>query len=158
MRNWTWIGSALVLATLYGCNGDAQRDAKREQDRAEMKLEDAERQRDANEAQIDQLKVQLDAATKDDQQAKADLDDKSAKLQKATDDLAAAQSNQSTASDEATKKLVESNNALRTQLLDLQTKEMQATDESVKLTQEITELREQLASKGTTAATTEPAK
>jgi len=98
MRTWMWLAFALVLAGLYGCNSDAKRDAKRDQDRAAIELANAEREQDADKAQIDDL---------------------------------------------------------RTQLQDLQTKETAENDQNAKLTQEIEQLREQLAAK---SASTEPAK
>ncbi len=150
------IAAPLLACGSLGCNGDAQRDAKLEQDRTQLQLISAERDRDNARAQLDQLKAQLDAATRDAQQAHSDLDDKTAKLQKANDDLAAAQTAQTNSHDDAMRKLVDANNALRQQLLDLQAKAMDATDQNLKLTAEIDRLRTQLA--GKSAPTTDPNK
>jgi predicted RNase H-like nuclease (RuvC/YqgF family) len=71
-----WLALALVLAGLYGCSGDAQRDAKRAQDRSAIQLADAQRQHDADTAQVVDLKAQL----QDLQSKNAAATDQNAKL------------------------------------------------------------------------------
>ena len=58
-------GLILILSVIAiaGCgNNSKNRDAKREQDRAAMRMADAERERNELRAQIDQLKANLDKA------------------------------------------------------------------------------------------------
>jgi len=59
MRKCTPIALTLILGGLYGCNGDALQQEKREADRSALELEDAQRDRDADKAEIDQLKAQV---------------------------------------------------------------------------------------------------
>ncbi|HVT90842.1 MAG TPA: hypothetical protein VHD56_18455 [Tepidisphaeraceae bacterium] len=89
----------LAVCVIAGCemNNEAQRQAKRDQDRAALMLADTQRERDNYKGQVDALRASINKANQGQQQAQTALSNSEAALAKAQTDMAALRANQSDA-------------------------------------------------------------
>jgi chromosome segregation ATPase len=113
-RNVSILGCIVLSLLIVGCEGPskAERENKREQDRAAMQLADAERDRDNYKSQLDAMRANLAQAS----QKQADAQ---AQLSRAQSDLATVRSGQAGADQlgaqlrDAQQKLTDSQNRIR---------------------------------------------
>ena len=104
----------LAVAAAGGCQHQSRQsaEAKREQDRAAIRLSEAEKQRDEYRNQVTSLRENLNAAEQRAQQARAELEAGNARLRQATSDLEKARAGQANA-DQAAQQLALMQNKLK---------------------------------------------
>src|SRR5262249_52980263 len=107
------LGVLSIWLCLAGCNSDAQRQQKRDEDRMAMKIIDAERQRDQYKSRCQALEASVTEAQTKQAVAQHQLDTAQVQLKTAQFELSQAQARLATSEQASAQKLATANDALK---------------------------------------------